>query len=585
MQQQELRGIPVSHGIAFGKLYIYQPYQIHIETRTISQDQIDSELNRLHLAHFETIRSLQKTKEQALAISGVSIAQIFEAQILLLEDNIFMDQIYSFIRNDLISAETAVFRVMQEAIHEFSNSEDPLIRERVVDVSDVCRRFISSLMGKQKQTFQFSEDTILYARELSPSEMMSLSLTRCVGIILEEGSETSHSAILARVFGIPAIVGIKRFSSEIVNGVPTIINGNSGKVILYPTNEKVQKYRIKIDQYKQFEQALEEIKYEKSETLDHYSICLDANIELPFEVSKVLSVNADGIGLFRTEYLFLSRSSVPSEEEQYQAYFEVATALYPKPVVIRTFDMGGDKVLHEYFTKPEANPFMGFRAIRVSLSNLPLFRTQLRAILRASLLGNVSIMFPMISDIDEVKRIQHIIEEVKTELHKENIPFNTSIPTGIMIEIPSTVIQIREFLSEVDFASIGTNDLTQFTLAVDRNNQLVRDYFYPLHPAILSMIQMVVNEGKRQGKKISICGELAGSSLATLILIALGVDRLSMSPSLIPEIKMMIRTVTREECIQLLNDVSQLSSGKSMEQYLVQKLRKRFANVPIWFGR
>lgn len=585
MQQQEFRGIPVSHGIAFGSLFLYQPQQIHIESKTILPEQVELELNRLRIAHLETIRSLQTMKNQALAISGVSIAQIFEAQILLLEDETLMNQIHSSIQDHLLNAESAVFTVMQNAIQEFSNSNDSIVRDRVTDIRDICRRFLYALIGKQKANIQFNENTILFARELSPSEMMNLPLNHCVGIILEEGSETSHAAILARVFGIPAIVGVKRFLSEFKNGIPTIINGNSGKVIIYPNQEKIQKYQIKIQQYKIFEESLEEIKHEQAETVDHHRVCLDANIELPFEVQRVLSVNADGIGLFRTEYLYLSRSTFPSEEEQFQAYSEVAKALYPRPVVIRTFDLGGDKVFNEQFTKPEANPFMGFRAIRVSLRNPDLFRTQLRAILRASTLGNIQIMFPMISDIDEIKQIKFILDEIKFELSKSSIPYAESVPIGIMVEIPSAVIQIKEFLSEVDFASIGTNDLTQFTLAVDRNNQLVRQHFYPLHPSVIQLIQMVVAEGKRQGKKISICGELAGSSLAILVLVGLGLDRLSMSPSLIPEIKMMIRTVTYEECLTLCEEIRQIASGKELEQYLIHKLRKRFANLPIWFGR
>lgn len=585
IEQQEFRGVPVSHGIAFGSIYIYKPLQIHIDSSDISPRQIPAELSRLQVALNETIRGLQLTKDQALAVSGVSISQIFEAQIMLLEDESLLAPIRSLIKDHLKCAEAAVQQVMQQAIEVFSNHEDPISRDRIADISDVCRRFILVIQGKQKPTLKFNEPVILCARELTTSELMNLSLENLRGIVLEEGSETSHAAILARVFSIPTIVGIEHFLSTLKNDIPAIINGISGKIILHPNEAKQQKYQEKIACYQKFEIELDRMRSEKAETLDHFQVFLDANIELPIELDKVHSVNADGVGLFRTEYLYLSNTTLPDEETQFQAYFEVAKSLYPKPVIIRTFDLGGDKVICERYTKPESNPFMGFRAIRVSLRNPDLFRTQLRAILRASIVGNVQIMFPMINDLGEVRQIKNFLESVRRELISDSIPISPSIPIGIMVEIPSVAILIKEFLKEVDFASIGTNDLTQFTLAVDRNNRTISENFHTLHPAVLRLISMVIEEGKRQNKKISICGELAGSPMATMLLLALGADRLSMSPSLIPEIKLIIRSITQEECISLWKDIDSNEASSVIHEKINLKLRKRFSNVPIWFGR
>ncbi len=582
---KEWKGVPVSPGIAIGKLFCYRLRKLVVDTRTISVDRVPVEINRLNAGLSSCRAALEKTREHAEGTSGRSIAKIFEAQLLLLEDEFFIDEMRQMIQNTLVDAETAVYSSMQQAINLLGKSNDTIFRERATDLRDICRRLLNCLQGTENTSLVLTEPVILAADELSPSELIHLDRDKLIGVALDEGGETSHSAILARVFGVPAIVGLERFSLETPSGSQVIINGNSGKLIVDPDEERIKKYTRKINAHAEYRQLLSNIRDTEAVTTDGERIYLHANIELPIELKSVCDVNADGVGLFRTEYLYLSQEVLPDEEEQYEAYSEVAKRLAPKPVVIRTFDLGGDKVAGDWRQHREANPFMGWRAIRVSLSRPEIFRTQLRAIARAAVHGNIEVMFPMIIGLQELWQAKKILHEVYTELKNENKPHRTDIPVGVMIEIPSAAVLIDLIAKEADFLSIGTNDLTQFTLAVDRSNHLVADLYQPFHLSVLRFVKTIIEAGANAGKKVSLCGELGGNSVATVLLLGLGLKHFSMSPLLIPEIKSIVQSTSLEECRKIAEHVLQMDTSVEISQYLKSTIRKRFADLPVWFGR
>ncbi|MDK9701260.1 MAG: phosphoenolpyruvate--protein phosphotransferase, partial [bacterium] len=494
-------------------------------------------------------------------------------------------EIRNAIANRLETADSAVYEVLQHAVLMLRDKTEPVFRERAEIVTDVCRRLVGCLQGHDMAALELSEPAIVCAKELTPSEMIHLNPEKLLGVVLDEGGETSHAAILTRLFGVPAIVGMKNFSQAFDNGTPAIINGNSGKIIIHPDDETLAKYQRKIEKFQKYRQQLENIRDTEAITKDGVRIYLHANIELPIELKAVHNVNADGVGLFRTEYLYLSQEVLPSEEEQYRAYREVAEALSPKPVVIRTFDLGGDKIPSGMSHHREPNPFMGWRAIRVSLARPELFRIQLRAIARAAVYGNISIMFPMVIGLGEFRTAKEMFLTVCNELARQHIPHNCNVPIGVMIEVPSAAILVDLFAREADFLSIGTNDLTQFTLAVDRSNPFVTDLYQPFHLSVLRLIQQIIDSGNRANCKVSICGELGGNSVAAPLLIGMGMRHFSMSPMLIPEIKAIVQATTVDECKQTAETVFSLATSQEITDYLRQTIRKRFADLPIWFGR
>jgi len=582
---KEWHGVPVSPGIAIGKLYCYRPRKLVIENKTIAPELVQEELEKFETALAACRESLQRTRAHAEDISGRSIAKIFEAQLLLLEDNFFLDEMRTSIKTTYTSAETAIYNSMHRAIGILMQGSGQVFRERASDLRDLGRRLIGYVRGEASARLELTEPSILAAEELTPSELIHLERNHLLGVALDEGGQTSHSAILARVFGVPSIVGLKSFSTENNSGTLVIINGNSGKLIVEPDVPKVQKYTKKIQAHTNYRQQLLNIRDSEAITKDGCRIYLHANIELPIEVKSVQEVNADGIGLFRTEYLYLSQESLPDEEEQYEAYHTVAEALAPKPVVIRTFDLGGDKVAADLMPHREPNPFMGWRAIRVSLDRLDIFRTQLRAIARAATVGNVEIMFPMINGMTDLRAAKKQLHEACTSLKKQGIPHRSNLPVGVMIEVPSAAMLVDLIATETDFMSIGTNDLTQFTLAVDRSNPLVADLYQPFHLSVLRLVQSIVQTGAAANKKVSLCGELGGNSIATVLLIGMGLRNFSMSPLLIPEIKSVVRATTLEECKQIAQDVMKMSTYEEITHFLKVTIRKRFADLPVWFGR
>jgi phosphotransferase system enzyme I (PtsI) len=426
---------------------------------------------------------------------------------------------------------------------------------------------------------------VVIAPDLSPSDIIHLDRTHILGIATNLGGATSHTAILTRSLEVPAVTGLKNVTDLVCPGHEVIINGNSGKVILQPTPQRLEEYRLKRKKFVSFWTRLKQLRDLPTQTTDGHRVRLMANIELPVEAHGVMTHGGEGIGLFRTEYLFLTRGSLPSESEQVKEYRCAIETVYPYPVTIRTFDLGGDKVMPGVEFPKEANPFLGWRAIRICLDLEDMFRAQFSAILQVSHQHDVRILLPLISDVSEVRRARTIMKGVMSDLSSKGIPFNPNIPLGIMVEVPSAVVMAKELARECDFFSLGTNDLVQYTLAVDRGNENVTHLFTPFHPAILRMIKTTIQAAHQRGIPVSICGEMAGDPLATLLLVGLEIDELSMAPLLLPEIKKIIRSTNFETARKIARQAFRYHTAASVEEYLIKTMKKMFADLPVWFSR
>ncbi|MBD3165948.1 phosphoenolpyruvate--protein phosphotransferase [bacterium] len=438
--------------------------------------------------------------------------------------------------------------------------------------------------GKSEGTLDLEQPSVLVTEELSPSDVLRLDPQQVLGVVTNVGGATSHTAILTRTLGVPSVVGLKDITRQINPGELIVVNGNSGKVILRPTRPQVTKYEKKEKQYRSFVKSLRDIQELPAETRDGRRIKLEANIELPEEGKRVIDAGGDGVGLFRTEYLFLAGGGVPTEEEQTAEYKRIAEILHPRPITIRTFDVGGDKAFPGAGIPPEHNPFLGWRAIRVGLDRPEMLLPQLRSILRASAGGNVRMMFPMISDLGEWNRALELLEQARKDLTEEGVAFDETMPVGAMVEVPSVALMAAKFAETADFFSIGTNDLVQFTLAVDRGNEQVAALHQPFHPAVIQLIRRTVRAAHKADIPVAICGEFAASPLATLLLIGLGLDELSVSPGMIPEVKKLIRSCSLEEAQDLASRVEKMDAADQVRASLHRYMRRNYADMPIWFG-
>lgn len=579
-----LRGIATSPGIAIGKLFFFGHKTIKPERRIIPIEEVDAEIQLLENALEKTRNSMEKTRAKAENELGEIVGRIFDSHLLILEDIVIIDEIKEKISKECFPADFALYSVMSKTYNNLLAQKKDYFRERADDIRDVGMRILFNLSGtSEKLDVDSDEPVILAARIISPSEIVHIDRSLIAGVITDMGGITSHTAILTRALEVPAVVGLKKVSllSDEVENV--VVNGNSGKVILNPSHQTVESYHQKRERYIQFHSRLRNIKDLPAETIDGRRIDIFANIELPNEIGPSLENGAEGVGLFRTEYLYLMNNQFPSEEEQFKAYKRLAEKMAPKPVIIRTFDLGGDKAPRELEIVREANPFMGLRAVRISLARPELFRSQLRAIFRASVYGKIKLMFPLVTGINELRQIKHFIRGIKRELKEEEIPFDPDIPIGVMIEVPSAVMMSPDLAKEVDFFSLGTNDLIQFTLAVDRGNEAVAHLFQDLHPAVLRMIKMTVDAGHARGIPVSMCGEMAGDPMATVILIGLGLDSLSVSPLMMLEIKKIIRSVTYEDAKKFADFVLSRKTFRENLKHTQKLMKESFADLPIWF--
>jgi phosphotransferase system enzyme I (PtsI) len=560
-------GIPASAGLATGKAFVYPDEDIpEIPRYTITGAELASEWDRLQRAISEAVEETRSLCERAGRETGREQADIFQAHLLMLEDADFQDQLKDRLKKNLQNIEWIVWDTVREVNQKLMASPDPIFRERAVDIADVARRVIGKLLGIARTRFSLAdldEDVILVAHDLLPSDAIMMNKSRVKGIALDEGSRTSHTAILARAFGIPAVLGLSSFSREAKDGEILVLNGSAGTVIADPDRKTLVRQQTEEKNFSKQADRLVALRDLPAETTDGHRVTLKANIEFPEEAERVLHYGAEGIGLYRSEFLFISPGKTAEEETQYEAYRRVLKAMGKLPVTIRTVDVGGDKILPELQTVSEKNPLLGWRAIRLSLAHPELFKVQLRAILRASVDGNVRIMFPMISGIEELEQALALLDEARAECRKKGQPFADTIETGAMIEIPSAAMTADILAEKSGFFSLGTNDLIQYSLAVDRGNEKVGYLGESHHPAVLRFLKQTIDAAHKQGIKAAMCGELAGDISATAILVGLGLDEFSMTASSIPLIKQIIRGTSLEACKAL---AEQALRGRSIAE-------------------
>ena len=511
------------------------------------------EVNRLEKALVQTRHQILEIQRKVSEGMGAQEGSIFDAHLLVLEDRTLIDEVVRVIQEQKVNAEHAFHTVAERYAATLSAIEDEYLRERAADMRDVTTRVLNNLLGLDEEADlrHLKEPCIIISHDLTPSNTAQLDKRNVLGFATDVGSKTSHTAIMARSLRIPAMVGLKDVSGQVESGQYALLDGLNGVLIVNPTDQTLYEYGQLILRQATLQQRLRDLLTEPAVTLDGHRVLLNANIEQAADAEQVKANGAEGVGLFRTEYLFLNREHLPGEEQQYQSYREAAAALKPLPVVIRTLDLGGDKFLAHMQMPTELNPFLGWRAIRISLQERDIFRAQLRAILRASAEGNLKMMYPMISGLEELKQANALLEEYKAELRQEKIPFDENLEVGAMIETPSAAIVADSLAKHVKFFSIGTNDLIQYSLAVDRMNEKIAHLYEPTHPAIVRLIKSTVEAAHQHGIRVSVCGEMAGDPVLAPLLLGLGVDELSAAPSLVPALKFVIRRLKMSEAREL----------------------------------
>ncbi|MFP4484646.1 MAG: phosphoenolpyruvate--protein phosphotransferase [Spirochaetaceae bacterium] len=574
---QELRGISVSPGIAIGPAFVYHDDRPAIPEYEVEIERLASEMDRFNTAVEKAKGEIEALKDKAEAEVSDRSTSLLDSHLLMLEDPEFIKAVKEKLRENRKNIEWVLYRAVQDIIEQLNATNQEYFQERGADVHDVAKRILNHLLHRDQVSLaDLSVEVILVAHDLLPSEAIAMNKRMVRAIAMDAGGKTSHTAILARSFEIPAVLGLSNITSLVEPSSTMIVDGNAGRVILDPDDDTVSRYLEAQREWKRHEVQLMGLNELNAETNDGKLIQLMANIEVPEEVDAVPAHGADGVGLYRSEFLFLQPGRLPTEEEQYNAYSYVLNALDGKPVTIRTLDVGGDKVVPELEGLGERNPILGWRAIRFCLSRIDLFKTQLRALLRASTYGNLRIMFPMISGVEELSRVYEILDDVKEELRTEGIAFKENIPVGIMIEVPSAAMTADILARKVDFFSIGTNDLIQYTIAVDRGNEKIAYLYEPFHPGVLRLLKLIIDSGHEVGIPVGMCGEMAGDPLASLILLGLGLDEFSMSAAGIPEVKRIIRSVSMTDAEELVGSVLDMRSYEEVDAFVQDLMEKRF---------
>jgi len=568
--EQVFRGIPVSSGICRGKILVLDYSEGQVPSYPITADHTSGELKRLQTALIETRAQILEVQRKVSKGMGAGDAAIFDAHLLVLEDQTLIEEVARVIRDRLVNVESAFQEVAGRYAATLSAIEDEYLRERASDMRDVTTRILTNLMGGtslQSELARLKEPCIVVSEDLAPSLTAQLDKKFVLGFATHLGSKTSHTSIMARALQIPAVAGLKNALHRLKTGQYALLDGYHGQIIVNPTDQTLFEYGQLVRKQVNLQEKLQDVRDKPAVTLDGTKILLSANIEQAGDAAAVKKAGADGVGLFRTEYLFINRNTFPPEEEQYQAYLQVATALSPQPVVIRTLDLGGDKFLSHLHLTPEMNPFLGWRAIRFCLEERDLFRAQLRAILRASTVGNIKLMYPMISNLQELEQANALVEECKDQLRAEKAGFDPNFQIGIMIEIPSAVLAADALAKRSAFFSIGTNDLIQYSLAVDRLNDRIAHLYQPTHPAIVRLIKMTVESAHARKIPVSVCGEMAGDPVLVPLLLGLGVDELSTAPAILPQIKFLVRRLKMSEAVELAEfALSSESGGEILER-------------------
>ncbi|MCL2007549.1 MAG: phosphoenolpyruvate--protein phosphotransferase [Treponema sp.] len=577
---KKLIGVSGSSGIVTGKAFLYLEKEVPEITRfSIPEDQVDAELARLKIALDKAIKEVKALSEKAANEMSKDGADIFLAHLLMLEDVDFHDNIFSKIKTDLVNAEWAFFNASRQLMQVMLASPDPIFRERAVDIKDVSSRVLDHLLSvKQTSLADLDHDVILVAQDLMPSQVLTMNRKHVKGIVMDIGGATSHTAILARAFNIPAVLGLSTATSEILDGDTLVLDANIGEVVINPPRDELSKWEhLEVDYLLKLNEDMQ-TRDLPAVTKDGHKVLLKANIGIPEEAESLQRYGAEGIGLFRSEFLFLDSGQVAGEEQQLKSYNKVLAAMGKLPVTIRTADIGGDKILPELFSSKEINPLLGWRAIRLSLAMPEFFLAQLKAILRSSVNGNVKIMFPLISGIEELEEALVFLEEAKNECRRMKQPFAENIEVGVMIEVPSAAMTADILAQRADFFSIGTNDLLQYSLAVDRGNEKVSYLAQSSHPGILRFLKSAIQAAHDKGIKAAMCGEMAGDPSMTALLLGLGLDEFSMAASSIPRVKRIIRNVTLDECRklaeELLGGISYIGNDVILKKWMTEKFPK-----------
>ena len=560
--EKVFRGIAVSAGICRGKILVLHRARHIIARRGLASHEVNEEVGRFEKALVQTRQQILEIQDKVLKTLSAKEADIFEAHLLMLEDQVLVDEVIRMIRDQKVNADFAFHTVAERYVTALVAADDEYLRERANDMRDLTARVLDNLLEVRDEfdLRHLAEPCILVSHDLSPSTTAQLDKKFVLGFATDIGGQTSHTAIMARSLGIPAVVGLQTVSQELESGDYALLDGYNGTIVVNPTDQTLFEYGQLAKIKASLDEKLREIRQQPAVTLDGKFIHLSANIEDQQDIEAVLTHGAEGVGLFRTEYLFISRDSLPTEEEQYQSYRKVAAALKPNPVIIRTLDLGGDKFASHLQLAQEVNPFLGWRAIRFCLAQPELFRAQLRAILRASAEGNVKMMYPMISGLDELTRANALVDQCRNELRAEGLPFDEKMDIGAMIEIPSAALIADTLASRVKFFSIGSNDLIQYTLAADRTNEKVSHLYEPTHPAIIRLIKTTVDAAHHHGIWVGVCGEIAGDPVLAPLLIGLGVDELSAAPTVVAQVKYIVRRLRLTEAQTLAEFALQCES-------------------------
>ena len=574
-------GIGVSPGIAFAGIYVVRDDLDEVARYHIAPSRIADEIGRFEAGLIQTRMQILEMQERIAESIGAKDAAIFDAHLLVVEDRTLIDEVLRKLKTDLCNVEWAFQEVATRYAETLSKIDDPYLRERALDIQDVTKRVIRNLQGKAPKAFlSLSGPHILVAHNITPSDTASMSRENVLGIATDLGSRTSHAAILARSLTIPAVLGLHDITAKVDTGQHLLLDGNDGLLIVNPAPQTLACYRELESRRAKVTAQLKELRETTSTTRDGCHIVLSANIELPEDVDAVAANGAEGIGLYRTEFLYLNRKTLPAEEEQYETYRTVAERVRPNPLIIRTFDLGGDKLAEGVAdVTDELNPFLGWRAIRFCLENQDIFKTQLRAILRASAVGNIKVMFPMISGLDELRRAIAVLEECKQQLRNSRAEVAERVEVGAMIEIPSAAICASALAREVDFFSIGTNDLIQYALAVDRVNEKIAYLYEPTHPAILRLLKMVADAAHASRIWVGVCGEMAGDVALVPLLLGLGMDELSAAATLVPRVKRAVQSVAIPECRELVEDALKLNTASEILGRCLQLADNRYGDL------
>ena len=577
---QRLQGIAVSPGVAIGEALVMDTEGFRIPRRFVARDAVVDELERLDKAIAAAGVEIETNRDAVARELGAQYGAIFDAHLQMLRDPKLRSELDAMIRDRHYSPEYAVSRTLRRYAKVFQTLQSSFLADRAGDIFDIEKRLLRNLLGRRREELsQLTSPVVILAHNLTPSETANLDRNFVRGFVTEVGGPGSHTAIVAEALELPAVVGTGPFLSDVGGGDLVIIDGDQGLVILQPDAETVAQYRAQAEQIRHVAVQLETLRDLPAQTADGVRVLLMGNIEFPQEVTHCVDRGADGVGLYRTEFLYLTSDTEPTEEDHFQAYSGVVKAMGDRPVVIRTLDLGADKYAGVPAAEDERNPFLGLRSIRLSLRNIPLFRTQLRAVLRASVLGNLHVMFPLVTTIQELRSAKMVLSDVMEDLDESQIPFNRKIPVGMMVETPAAAMMIDQFVQEVDFISIGTNDLIQYTLAVDRSNKEVAALYNACDPAVLRLIDMSIKAGDRAKVGVNMCGQMSGSTTYTQLLLGLGLRQFSVAPAAIPEIKRVCRGVTIPQCEEIARRALTMERAITIKSYLREELKKALPEV------